>query len=539
MAIPGILYVSMQPQDVLPMAHFHDWYNNEHGPTRLKIPQIFSSGLRYRACDGKQPGFLAVYDVTCMTHLETATYTSLRANRSPREATTVAQVHVERHLFDLLSTEQSPFFRPIQHLPSNEAEGLVLMAVSITLKSEGGGEKELLKWHHEEYFPMLSRAPGWLRTRCFRTSSIESAGQVTYLFLHDCKGESGLGGREHKATMPIPWGDKVMPKWVEPKERRAYELFYVFGPAPSDLFSLSKLAAGTPAFTSLDGNTSTIPGNCPVIQSCVTTRDGLVIPYRLEGNTDPKAPTIAFSNSLLTSLHMWDPFLDMVKKRRPEFRFVRYDTRGRHAIPQPPIPANLNMLADDLSCVLDGLRIMKLDALVGVSMGGATSLKFALKNPNRVSKLIACDFNIASSPTNTDAWKSRIQVADTPTQHGKPGIITLAHMTVERWYHPESLKKACRPWMVEMVAANDVEGFRYSVQALWNYDMKPQARECTVPALLVVGEADGRGALVKAMDGFKGSFGKQDVSLNIVPEAGHLPMCENPEGFWNAVKDFL
>ena len=54
-----------------------------------------------------------------------------------------------------------------------------------------------------------------------------------------------------------------------------------------------------------------------------------------------------------------------------------------------------------------------------------------------------------------------------------------------------------------------------------------------------MGEADGRGALVKAMDGFKGIFGKQDVSLNIVPEAGHLPMRENPEGFWNAVKDLL
>ena len=114
-------------------------------------------------------------------------------------------------------------------------------------------------------------------------------------------------------------------------------------------------------------------------------------------------------------------------------------------------------------------------------------MKFALENPNRVSKFIVCDFNIASSPANADAWKSRIQVADTPRQDGKPGIIKLAQMTVERWYHPESLKKACRTWIAEMVAASDVEGFRYSVQALWNYEMKPQARECSVPALLVVG----------------------------------------------------
>lgn len=30
---------------------------------RLRLPQIFSNGLRYRTADGTQPEFLAAYDV--------------------------------------------------------------------------------------------------------------------------------------------------------------------------------------------------------------------------------------------------------------------------------------------------------------------------------------------------------------------------------------------------------------------------------------------------------------------------------------------
>ena len=51
----------------------------------------------------------------------------------------------------------------------------------------------------------------------------------------------------------------------------------------------------------------------------------------------------------------------------------------------------------------------------------------------------------------------------------------------------------------------------------------------------VAGEGDGKGALVKAMDGFRGGLGPDGTELAVVPDAGHLPMCENPQGFWEVV----
>ncbi|KAK0752438.1 Alpha/Beta hydrolase protein [Schizothecium vesticola] len=538
-----MLHVTMEPREGLSLAQFHEWYNNEHGPTRLRLPQIFSNGLRYRATDGQKPTFLAVYDVTDVAHLETPTYTQLRANRSPREAATIGQVQVGRRFLDLVATQQSPLFMPIEQLTDAEAEGLVLVAVEVSLKGDvdaAEAQDAVIRWYEEEHIPMLAKVPGWLRSRIFRTpSKIEgdAAAQVKIVTLHEYTKQNGLGGADHLASMNTPRRDDIFAKYIADKMRRTYELFYVFGPAPRELQFLSKLPASA-SFTATSPRIVSSAGPEASIDSYVTTPDGLVIPYRLEGNPSPTAPTVAFSNSLLTSLHMWDPLVAILRAKRSDLRILRYDTRGRHDVPSPPVPATLEMLADDLEGLLSALRITKLHALVGVSMGGATAVRFALRHPDRLERFVACDFNVASSDANTAAWKDRIAVAENAADGG---IRKLAGATVERWFHPETMteKSDVAKWMTDMVAENHVRGFRYSCQALWNYNMREEIKGCQVSGLLVVGDGDGKGALVKAMGGFKGDLGAKGCELKVVPTAGHLPMCESPEGFWEAVEGFL
>ncbi|PTB72025.1 alpha/beta-hydrolase [Trichoderma longibrachiatum ATCC 18648] len=537
MASPGNLYVTMQPHPGLSLDQFHEWYNNEHGPTRLRIPQIFANGLRYRAADGKQPEFLAAYDVTDMALLETETYLTLRANRSPREAATIAQVDVARYFYDLVHVTEAPLFMPIEKLTDEEASGLVAVTTEISLKDNTPDAGALFeKWFVEEHVGFMSKIPGWLRSRLFKTSSLELNQPTKYLSFHDFAKDNGLAAAEQTAATDNSWKNDDFDKAVASRNRRTYSLFYTFGPAPRDLDPLSRLPESA-SFTSNDGKTCTIAGPNPVISSFITTKDSLSIPYRLEGNPSPDAPTIAFCNSLLTSLHMWDTFIAILKSHRPHLRILRYDTRGRHAIPQPPVSAALDTLADDLLTILDALRIPKLDTLVGVSMGGATALKFTLKYPSRLSKLIACDFNAASSPANTQAWKDRVAIAE---QDSGNGIKTLADQTVARWFHPSSMENPdLVRTMTKMVAANDVEGFKHSCTALSDYDMKPDMPACPVPGLFVVGDGDAKGALVKAMDGFKGLFGPNGTQLKIVPNTGHLPMFENPQAFWESLRDLV
>ncbi|CAK7203060.1 hypothetical protein SEUCBS139899_005789 [Sporothrix eucalyptigena] len=539
MATPGMLYVTMEPQPGLSLDQFHEWYNNEHGPTRLKMPAIFQTGQRFQATDGERPTFLATYDVTDMAILTQPVYTDLRAHRSPREAETIGQVAVTRYLVDLQSSRQAPDFVDVGNLPDAEAEGRVLVYVDVSLQDVEGAEAEVVKWYEEEHFGMLTKVPGWLRTRRYRTSSIDTGAPLRIVTLHEYKAVNGLGGPEHKASMDTQWRTEVFSKYLGKKGRRTYSLFYVFGAGPRDLQHLAPLPASK-AFVSSDAKTATTPASeteGAVLQSYITTPDGLEIPYRLEGNTAPDAPTIAFSNSLLTSLHMWDAFVAILKRQRPNYRILRYDTRGRHAIPEPHVPATVEMLAGDLRTLLGHLRITKLDALVGVSLGGATTFQFALKYPKLVSKFVACDFNIASSDANTAAWKERIGVAE----GADDGMQTLAGITVSRWFDPQTVANQpdATATMIAQVAANNRDGFKYGCQALWTFNLREAAKGLRVPGLFVAGENDGKGALPKAMEGFRATSGDGSIQLKIVPQAGHLPMYEQPQSFWEAVEHFL
>ncbi|KAF7559297.1 hypothetical protein G7046_g4858 [Stylonectria norvegica] len=537
MATPGILYVTMQPKPGLPLEQFHDWYNNEHGPTRLRLPHVFNNGFRYRATDDRDPEYVAIYDVTSMPLLATDTYTALRANRSSREAEIISHIQVNRFFYDLIYTKESTEFVPFDKLSEQEVEGIQTTAVEMLLVDGKSSEEEYGKWLIEEHIELLSKVPGWLRSRYFKTSSVEPHLAETYLCLHDYRKENGQGGKEHKASMDTPRRTRIFDKYVTSKGRRTWSLFYTFGPAPRDLSALAKPSKAIP-FTSPDSKTTTTPAEEAVINSYVTAGDGLELRYRLEGNSEPHAPTLAFCNSLLTSLDMWEPFVKILKQARPDLRILRYDSRGRHPLPQPPVAATLGKLADDIRTLLDALRISKLHTLIGVSMGGATTLEFALKYPERLHKFITCDIGIASSAASTQAWKDRIAIAE--ENNGK-GISTLAQKTVARWFHPATMnnKPDTVKWMTDIAAANDVEGFKYSCQALWDYHLEPRLRGCTVPGRLVVGEADAGGAMLKMMEGYKDLLGEKGTELKILPNLGHLPMCENPEAFWKVVEDFI
>ncbi|XP_044723883.1 alpha/beta hydrolase fold domain-containing protein [Hirsutella rhossiliensis] len=399
---PGLLLVTMRPHaSPASRARFRDWYNNEHGPDRLRLPDIFANGLRYRSLslsdDEKDSTdlFMALYDVPLMHRLAEPAYTSLRARRSPREAEIIAADvdDLRRDLFDLVWTSQVSFFVPLEKLADDEAHAIVTVAEQVT-PSEGDDYRA---WFVDEHVPTLAQGAGWLRSRLFKTSSLGQQETVVYLGLHDYA--------KHKGDTPST--DMARRIDVLAENRRTWSLFYVFGPAPRDLGAVS-LNPDPAAFTSPDGRTSTVRSPSPVISSYITTKDSLTIPYRLQGNPAPDAPVVAFSNSLLTSLHMWDPLVDLLKQKRPDLRILRYDTRGRHPIPQPPHAATFATLTADLLQLLDSLHIPRLYALVGVSVGGATALSFAINHPTRLRKFIACDFNSASTPANTQAWQDRV-----------------------------------------------------------------------------------------------------------------------------------
>ena len=548
---PGILYVTMQPQPSLPASQFQDWYNNEHGPGRLRL-RFCENGFRYRATDLEGPGkglpeWMAVYDITDMAEMTKETYLRLRRTdvQSQRERDTMAQIKVDRRLFDLVSSREAKEFRRLEEVGA-EGEGNVLVAVSITVVP--GKEKELDKWYDEEHIEMLSKVPGWLRTRRFVTSSIlDGKEPVEYLALHEYAPKNGLGGDEFKAATSTPWAKDVSTSVVQEKKRRMYDLYYTFGPAPRDLSALSNKELVP--FTSTDGLTRTFPATASsdgTIESYITTKDGVDLPFRLEGSSDPNAPCIVLSNCILVTHGIWDGFLASFfsPPQNSKYRILRYLTRGRSSA-YGSQPITVDVLASDIITLLDALRIPKADAIIGVSLGGATVLCTALKYPDRVGAFVSCDTSAKSPEGNKKTWSDRIAVAEQEGATAQTGEKVvgekLAEMTVRRWFVPQSYEI---PDLVpelervkEMVRTNSLEGFKKSVQALWEYDLTPLMNGAKVKGCFVVGSGDG--VLPTGMKKMAEGYGEKGAEYVVIEGAGHLPMVEKPREFAEAVTKFL
>jgi pimeloyl-ACP methyl ester carboxylesterase len=542
----------MQPDPTLPVSKFHDWYNNEHGPTRLRLPFV-ANGFRYRASDppnvgiDEMPEWMAIYDITDMDALMQRPYLRLRdpPAKSQREIDTMAQIKVVRKLYDFVESRESEAFKPLDCV-DNEGEGNVMVAVFLHLYPGADRMAELDKWYRQEHIEMLSKVPGWLRTRRYVTSSVDSRSAVEYLALHEYSPNNGLNGPEFKAATTTEWASKVMSTVVRQKNRRVYNLYYTFGPAPRSLASdLSSWELSDPE----SSETRTTPesaGGAGAIESWVTTSDGVELPYRLEGSPDPHAPLIVLHSAILVTYGIWDGFIASFFSR-PEnrgYRVLRFLTRGRSSKCGTQ-RITVDLLASDIIALLDALRVKKTAAVVGVSLGGVTALNTALKYSERIASFVSCDTSSKSPTGNSKAWGDRIAVAENESSSSLSGELVvgkdLAEMTTRRWFVPESydegaMEKRCRE-VKEMVATNNFAGFKKSVEALFDYDLTSQMKSSKVRGAFVVGGSDG--VLPGTMKEMAGAYGENGAEYRVIDGAGHLPMVEKPREFADIITKFV
>jgi pimeloyl-ACP methyl ester carboxylesterase len=96
---------------------------------------------------------------------------------------------------------------------------------------------------------------------------------------------------------------------------------------------------------------------------------------------------------------LWDGFWPDLAQRR---RAIRYDLRGfGQSVALSPAPFRHSR---DLAALLDALGV-ETCSLVGVSMGGAIALNFALEHPDRVRRLVLVSPGIVAWEWS-EAWRS-------------------------------------------------------------------------------------------------------------------------------------
>lgn len=205
------------------------------------------------------------------------------------------------------------------------------------------------------------------------------------------------------------------------------------------------------------------------------------------------------------------------------------DTRG-YRFEGCDKPLNLDVVTKDIICLLDALLISKVHALIGVSMGGVTTVAFASRYPNRLDRFVACDFHVASEKANEAAWDTRVQFAK---DHG---MEALGKQSVERWFTPKSRDSPEWNKAVSMVAAASLEGLESSAKVLYGYDETEHMRGIRLPGLYVAGAQDGR--CTGVMKEFVAA-NATNAEFRKVEGSGHFPMIENVGGFVDCVEGFL
>ena len=181
--------------------------------------------------------------------------------------------------------------------------------------------------------------------------------------------------------------------------------------------------------------------------------------------------------------------------------------------------------------LMDTLGIEKA-SLIGNSMGGASSVTFAIDYPDRIDKLVlmgAAGFHFKSMfvPTPTEGIKVLGQVAKNPTKEGMRRLIEL--MVYDTSFLTDELLEQ------RLEAALATHRPETGQAPPWR-DIALELSKVKAKTLVIWGRDD----RVVPFDGCLGYlWGLPDAELHVFSKCGHWAQFEHPEGFNKLVLDFL
>jgi DNA-binding winged helix-turn-helix (wHTH) protein len=116
------------------------------------------------------------------------------------------------------------------------------------------------------------------------------------------------------------------------------------------------------------------------------TSDGVHLAYAGVGSGPILMKTANWLNHLEYDWQspVWSPFYGRLAR---QFRFIRYDGRGNGLSDRDVATVSPDSFLTDLEAVVDSLKLKRF-ALLGMSQGAAAAIRFAVRYPQRVSRLI-------------------------------------------------------------------------------------------------------------------------------------------------------
>lgn len=251
--------------------------------------------------------------------------------------------------------------------------------------------------------------------------------------------------------------------------------------------------------------------------------DGLELRYMVQGS----GPYVTLVHGIGADHASWDVIAQALE---PFFTVVRPDLRG-HGQSARMSRCSLDDFVGDIDSLLDAVGVGKTH-LVGFSLGGLISQKYAIEHGSRLNRLVL----ISSVAERTD--EERARVAGRADQIDREGIAAVVAAAEDRWFTPAF--KAANPEMVaarlKQLIANDHRSYAAAYRVFGQADRGMAFDRIEAPTLVMTGENDsGSSPRMSRLlhEKIRGS------TLSILPELRHSVLLEAPETIAAMLLEFL
>lgn len=251
--------------------------------------------------------------------------------------------------------------------------------------------------------------------------------------------------------------------------------------------------------------------------------NGARLYYELEGRED--APLLVLSNSLGTTLDMWQPQMPALLQH---FRVLRHDARGHGRSDVTPGPYTIPQLGADVLALMDHLKIDRAH-FCGLSMGGMIGMWLGTHHAGRIDRLVLC--NTAAKIGTPDTWNPRIAKVEAE------GMASIVDIVLDRWFTAGYRQRAPERVTIvrDMLEATAPAGYSANCAAVRDMDQRADIASISVPTLVIAGTHDGSTPAADGRAVADAIPGARYVEL----DAAHLSNWEQSEQFTQALLGFL
>jgi 3-oxoadipate enol-lactonase len=240
-----------------------------------------------------------------------------------------------------------------------------------------------------------------------------------------------------------------------------------------------------------------------------------------------KGPLLVLFHSLLSDRASFD---EIVPRLSLSFRVI---------VPELPGFGGSQAVSGGLAAVADRMAEAVIDAadggdvfVLGNGYGGFVALQMAIRHPDIATRLVLADCGAAFSEPGREAFRN---MATASRLKGLPAITEVAMRRLFapefQSQHPELMRERRKAFL-----RTNPDVFCAACDALAELDLRPELSQVKVPVLVLVGEHDEATPPPMSREL---AAGLPNARLKIIAGCAHVPQLQSPDGFLEAIGDFL